>query len=167
MKVLLFLLWLDRSSLVELFIFFLLLCSSMRTEKEILDEARVFRSSIYTHIYIYLYICISHRFLLANVKNIVVLISTNDGDKRTRKSAKKKRRRKKREKDERIEKRLLPFFFIIHTYVRMSTAHHSLFFLSRFFLCLTSVLVCLRFLSLYCSTICYICRSKKRKRTTD
>ena len=131
MKVLLFLLWLERSSFIELFIFFLFALFFNDDRKEILDEARVFRSSIYT--YIYIYISISHRFLLANVKNIVVLISTNDGDKRTRKSAKKKRRRKKREEDERIEKQLLPFFFIIHTYVRMSTAHHSLFFSLVFF----------------------------------
>lgn len=66
--------------------------------------------------------------------------------------------REREEKNPRcIEREGRMLFFLIHTYVRMSTTHHSLFFL-----CLTSVLVCLRFFSLYCSTICCICREKKK-----
>lgn len=107
-------------------------------------------------------------------KNSVVLISTNDEDKRTSKkygdkSAKKWRkgeRGREGEKDERIEKSKCFFFFIVHMYVRMSTTHHSL---SRSpFFCLTSVLVCLRFFPFTAlPSVAYVEARKEKERPTS
>jgi hypothetical protein len=63
---------------------------------------------------------------------------------------------KKRKREGRANREAKAFF------IRMCECPRHII-LSLFFLGLTSVLVCLRFFSFYYSTICYICRSKKKK----
>ena len=107
-------------------------------------------------------------------KNSVVLISTNDEDKRTSKkygdkSAKKWRKGERgreggREGRTNRKKQMLLFFY--STYV-CANVHDTSFSFSFSIFLLDKRSRLSSFFSLYCSTICCICRSKKRKRTTD